>query len=194
MNLKARTVIPEATVACACGEDVSVVERDGDGCVLLTSAVEAEKIIESLSRALAIDIPTAPGTVSGEGDLTVSWVSPRSWLAHVPENEVDTVIEAVGRAFSEKHLYASCFSDHLCWRDIEGDGAEALLKQGGFISLDRNGLAVKAVKRTLVAGIPLLIRRSAKNIWRVGIERSRAPYFVDWMIETQRDISGREAS
>ena len=187
MKFQARAVIPEATVARACREDVSVVERNDGGCVLLTSAVDAEKIIEALSRAIAVDISAAPGTVSGEGDLTVSWLSPRSWLVHVPENGMDTVIDAVGQAFPERHVHASRFSDHLCWFDIIGDGAEALLKQGGFISLECDGLAVNAVKRVLVAGVPLIIRRCGKYIWRVGVERSRAHYFVDWMIETQKN-------
>ncbi|MDA1091111.1 MAG: hypothetical protein O3A85_12465 [Proteobacteria bacterium] len=191
MKLQARAVIHEATLAGVCGEDVSIVERGSDGCILLTSVVDAEKIIEALSQALGVDIPTAPVTVSGEGSRTVSWLSPRSWLMHVPENEADNVIEAVGQAFPERRVHASPYSDHICWFDIEGKGAEVLLRQGGFISLERKGLPVNAVKRTLVAGMPLLVRRCAEGGWRVGVERSRAQYFIDWMIETQKDNSRR---
>ncbi len=191
MKLEAHAVIHEAALLGACREDVSIVERDSDGCVLLTSAVEAEKIIEVLSRALTMNIPTAPGTVSEEGDRTVSWLSPRSWLVHTAADEADDVIEAVGRAFPERRVHASSYGDHMCWFDIKGKGAEDLLRQGGFLSLERAGLPVNAIKRTLVAGIPLLIRRCAENVWQVGVERSRADYFVGWMTETQRDNSGR---
>jgi sarcosine oxidase subunit gamma len=191
MKLGARAVIHGDRLGGACCEDETIVERDSGGCILLTSAVEAEKIVEALSRALTVNIPTAPGTVSREGSRIVSWLSPRSWLAHTAANEADDVIEAVGRAFPERRVHASYYSDHICWFDIEGKGAEALLRQGGFISLERAGLPLDAIKRTLVAGIPLLVWRCAKNVWRLGVERSRADYFVNWMIETQKDNSGR---
>ena len=37
------------------------------------------------------------------------------------------------------------------------------------------------MKRTPIAGIPLLVWRQAPTDWRLGLERSRASDFVDWI-------------
>ncbi len=194
MKLQARKVIDWSSnyeaVLSSTFAGVSVAERHSDGCVLLTSVVDAITIFEVLSHVLGLTIPMDHGTISGEGTRVVSWLSPRSWLVHVPENEVNSLMKSVDRAFPEKRVSASHFSDHICWFDIEGDGVEDLLKQGGFISLEPCGLPVKAIKRTLVAGVPLLIWRYEKNHWRVGVERSRAQYFIDWMVQTQMETQG----
>jgi heterotetrameric sarcosine oxidase gamma subunit len=72
-------------------------------------------------------------------------------------------------------------SDYLLWLELEGGGAESLLKRGGFLSLEAGGLPVAHFKRTLVADVPVLIWRRAPTTWRVGLERSRFQYFVDWI-------------
>jgi heterotetrameric sarcosine oxidase gamma subunit len=55
-----------------------------------------------------------------------------------------------------------------------------MLSQGGFISLERTGLPIGHMKRTLFADVPVLIWRRALSNWSLAIERSRAGYLAEW--------------
>lgn len=92
----------------------------------------------------------------------------------------------LGAAFPDKLIHAALFTDYLCWLELSGPGAGIILGDGGFISLEREGLATGHAKRTLVAGVAAVIIRKEKSEWLIGVERSRARYFVDWMIAADK--------
>jgi len=76
---------------------------------------------------------------------------------------------------------------------LSGRGSSGLLKQGAFLSLERDGLAADHAKRTAVAGIAAILVRRGDDVWLVGIERSRARYFVDWLIDRARNAADMES-
>lgn len=160
---------------------VAVSEREDKGCVLCTAAVNAKQIAGELSKALELDVPLEPGVVSAAGERAVSWVSPRSWLVHMPVANENDVIIAVAGAFPNRHVHASRYSDQLCWLEIKGKGAEALLKQGGFVSLECGGFRIGNLKRTRIADISMFVWRQVADVWLLGIERCNARYFLDWL-------------
>jgi heterotetrameric sarcosine oxidase gamma subunit len=83
--------------------------------------------------------------------------------------------------FPEKLAHAVLFTDALCWFEISLAGAFNPLTEGGFVSLERNGLPVGHTKRTLIAQVALVILRESEDVWLVAVERSRARYFADWL-------------
>jgi heterotetrameric sarcosine oxidase gamma subunit len=163
-------------------------ERADVGCVLLTAAVDMSEIVTSASAATGIDLPLAPGAIKRyEGRLAL-WLSPRSWLIHCSINEENAIATDVNEAFPSKLVHATPFTDHVCWLELCGRQSASLLKQGTFISLERNGLSIGHSKRTQITGIPVVIVREAEAVWLLGVERSRARFFADWVTASARCV------
>lgn len=156
-------------------------ERADIGCLLLAAACEAQDVVDRVSVEARVHLPTTAGIIDTTTKHLALWLSPRSWLVQCPVGEEIELVSRVNAAFPDKRLHAAPFTDHLCWLDFRGDGAEELLQEGSFISLERNGLTVGRSKRTLIAGTAAVIVRQTELAWLIAIERSRARYFVDWL-------------
>jgi sarcosine oxidase subunit gamma len=156
-------------------------ERADIGCVLLAAAVPAADIVTSASEAAGVELPLVPGPIRAGVGREALWLSPRSWLIRCPsEEEMDLVVH-LNAAFPDKLAHAVAFTDALTWFQLSGAGALDLLTEGGFVSLERGGLAVGHAKRTLIAQIAAVIVRQCASVWLVAVERSRARNFVDWL-------------
>ncbi|WP_129782626.1 sarcosine oxidase subunit gamma family protein [Peristeroidobacter soli] len=156
-------------------------ERADVGCVFLNAAVNAAEVIEGGNEALGVQLPARPGSISRGPRCSAIWLTPRAWLVQCPVDDELELASRVNAAFADKRLHAALFTDYLYWLELCGEGAEAILQQGGFVSLERDGLAVGHAKRTLVGNIPAVIIHERKFEWLVGIERSRTKYFVGWL-------------
>jgi heterotetrameric sarcosine oxidase gamma subunit len=108
-------------------------------------------------------------------------MSPRSWLILGPLADEGVLLAGINGAFPDKLVHAVPYSDGLAWFELSGSGARDLLTEGGFLSLERDGLGVGRVKRTLIAHIAVVVVRESGDVWLVGVERSRARYFVRWL-------------
>jgi heterotetrameric sarcosine oxidase gamma subunit len=164
-------------------------ERADIGCLMLASAVDTGATAAPASRAVGIDLPRAAGKIQTGDRRLALWLSPGSWLVHCPIDEEIGVAARVNDAFPGKLLHAACLTDHFCWIELSGRGSSSLLKQGAFLSLERGGLATGYAKRTAVAGIAAILVHPGENVWLVGIERSRAHYFADWLIARARSAA-----
>ena len=160
----------------------AVRERADIGCVLLTAAVPAGDIVTAASAVTRVELPVVPGAIKRESGCTALWLSPRSWLIHCGIDDETDLVSRLNRLFPEKSAHAAAFSDALCWFEISLSGALDLLTEGGFVSLEREGLPVGHAKRTLIAQVAVVVLRESENVWLVAVERSRARYFADWLI------------
>lgn len=164
-------------------EGVSIIERTDLAHVLCTTAVDSKRVAETLGRALDIEIPLLPGPAMIVDGRAAFWLSPRSWLIEMPEDQEDQTLRGVAAAFPDKTVHASRYNDYLCWLDVEGPIANDLMMQGGYVSLEPEGLQVGHLKRTIFADIPVIILRRERELWTVAVERSHARYFLDWMLD-----------
>jgi heterotetrameric sarcosine oxidase gamma subunit len=135
-----------------------------------------------------------PGTIATAEGRAALWLTPRSWLIHcAPEEEV-ALADRVNRASPDMLVHAVPFGGALCWLELSGrrsgpgtgtstaaDAALELLTEGGFVSLERGGLPVGRSKRTLIAQIGVVVIHQNESVWLIGVERSRARYFAQWL-------------
>jgi heterotetrameric sarcosine oxidase gamma subunit len=164
-----------------CREGLSVSECSDFGCVLLTATVDIIDFHEDLLRLTGVEFPLLQGSVAQADGRYVVWLSPRSWLVLCRLDDEPKLLDSINTHFPDRAIHASAFSDYLCWLSLEGEAAEDALRQGGFISLANEGLAAGCARRTLMAGIPVIIHRKTAIHWMIGIERSYALYFSDWL-------------
>jgi heterotetrameric sarcosine oxidase gamma subunit len=161
---------------------LEVIERGDMGCVLCTAAVDASYVLARISSALEVDLPAESGLVAHGGERSAIWLSPRSWLILCPLDEEWDLAASINQAFSDRRVLASVFADYLCWIELSGKAVEDTLRQGGFISLASGGLPEGHAKRTMIAGISIIVHRNTATDWTLGVERSRAQYFTDWLL------------
>jgi len=162
-------------------EGLSLSECSDFGCVLLSAAVDLTNSQVNLLRLSGVELPMVSGLVAQKDGRSVIWLSPRSWLILCPLDDELTLLASINANFPDRSMHASAFSDYLCWFSLEGEVAQDALRQGGFISLASDGLPEGHAKRTLMAGIPAIIHRKTSIKWSIGIERSHASYFSDWL-------------
>lgn len=168
-------------VPCGAGDGLTLRERADIGCVLVTSAVDAAEIIDAVGVVVGVELPRVSGRVAFAGGRLALWLSPRSWLIQCGMDGEGELAARVNAEFSDKRVHAAHFTDYLCWFELSGAGSDHLLKEGSFISLERDGMADGNAKRTLIAGITAVIIRRSRNVWLLGVERSRARYFCRWL-------------
>lgn len=165
--------------------DAALVERADMACVLLTVAVENAETVAAASRAIGFELPTVAGPVRYSEQHIAVWLTPRSWLVLSDVVSEAELVSRVNAASRDGTLHASRFTDYLCWLELSGPHALDLLTRLSFVSLERGGLAVGSAKRTLVAGIPAVIVHKPGQVWWLGVERSRARYFVGRLLQLQ---------
>jgi heterotetrameric sarcosine oxidase gamma subunit len=156
-------------------------DRTDLGCILVNSAVDAREIIGPLATALEIAFPLEPGEVLGESDLRSIWLTPRSWLLRCPLTQEIGLVAKVCSIFADKSVHASMFTDAVCWLEWSGTGSQSVLSEGGFVSLESDGLPAGHAKRTVLAGVAVVVERLRAETWLLGVERSRACYLAAWL-------------
>ncbi|MBO9436471.1 hypothetical protein J7394_19815 [Ruegeria sp. R13_0] len=160
---------------------VTASERRDLGAVLITCAAPSPERIKSIGLAIGCSLPRSHGLVVECDGKRAIWLTPRSWLVLCETDDEARLLRSIASNFPDRSAHASRYSDALCWLSLEGAKAEELLNQGCFLSFSQGGLPVGNSKRTPVAGISAVILREAETVWTIGVERSRASYFVEWL-------------
>jgi heterotetrameric sarcosine oxidase gamma subunit len=163
------------------------------GCILLNSAVDTKEVTSAIADTLGFEVPANATAPERSGSNAAVWLTPRSWLILCPVSEEFQLITRINAAFPDKRVHASAFTDYLCWLKLGGKEADALLTSGGFLSLEISGLKLGYAKRTVLAGIPVVVIRDGEAEWTLGVERSRSSYFVGFLCDSakrERGIAG----
>ena len=155
--------------------------REDLGCLLVNCAVDPGEVHSALCEVMDGEVPCRAGNSSVTRIGRLLWLTPRSWILQCLLQDEDQLAARINARFADKLVHAARSGDGLCWFDITGIGAPALIAEGAFVSLDADGQRIGHVKRTLFAGVTVVMVRESENIWQLGIERSRARYVTDWM-------------
>ncbi|SAL80724.1 Sarcosine oxidase, gamma subunit family [Caballeronia arvi] len=195
MNLKPDTALGFAFGGAAAvhgfdPEFVTLTERSDIGCVLVNCAFDVKDVASSVGSALGLALPSDAVVATGKGNIFALWLTPRSWLIHCPVAEEFAIITRINATFPDKRVHASAFTDYLTWLEIAGKDAHKILTSGGFVSLEIDGLQIGQAKRTILASVPVVVVRNAKDRWTLGVERSRTAYFVDFLRQSAKQERG----
>jgi heterotetrameric sarcosine oxidase gamma subunit len=161
--------------------DTTLLERADIGCLLVNSAVDSSVVATALGAAVGFAFPVQAGAIVNAHTYSVLWLTPRSWLVHCPVDQESVLATRINEAFPDKRVHAALFTDYLCWFELWGSQALSLLTEGGFVSLERDGLDLGHAKRTCLAGIAAIVVHERPHTWLIGVERSRAIYFASWL-------------
>ncbi len=160
--------------------NTKLVERADVGCVLVASTIDLTTTARELGAVVALDFPLAAGATTKAPPYRALWLTPRSWLIHCPVDEERELALRINTAFPDKQIHAALFTDELCWLELSGLEASNLMTEGGFISLEPEGLPIGFVKRTRLADVAVIALRLSLHTWLLGVERSRAIFLATW--------------
>jgi len=161
---------------------VKLLERADIGCVLVASAVEASAVTGPLGASAGCAFPLMADAGVSTDFPRALWLNPRTWILQCDVEQEGSLVARLNESFADRRVHATRFSDALCWFEWTGPTTFDLLRRGGFISLDREEFPVGRCKRTLIAAVAVFIVRDREECMLLGVERSRARYFVEWVI------------
>lgn len=146
---------------------------------------------EAIERLLEIDWPTQVGEVAG-GDLGVICIGPADWLL-VSQSEVDPgrVLQAVEEALQGSSFRATDISSTLVRIRINGAAAPAFLSKMCALDVSSPSFAPGRAPRTLVAGLPVVVRRLEPAVFECLAPLSYADYLLSWLADANAEIQLR---
>jgi len=171
-------------VGITCG--VAITERSDIAGVLVSACVDGCEA--RITAIVGVELPSEPGLLVGGEGPTAIWLSPRSWILQCAIEDEARIQNAVLAAFPDGTAHAAGFTDHLCWLELSGGDPLQLLCRGAFVSLEPSGLPVGRCKRTIVADIAAVILRPDAGRLLVGVERSRACFFRNWLLHAEAEV------
>ena len=133
------------------------------------------------ANALRIDWPLQAGEVAS-GRAEVICINPTDWLVvagiELPEEELLQILAA---AFHGTPFRATALSSSLARVRIEGNHARALLSKACALDTQSADLTPSRAPRTLVAGLPAIIRCLHGPKFECIVPLSYADYLVAWL-------------
>jgi sarcosine oxidase subunit gamma len=132
--------------------------------------------IPAANKIRGWQIPSKVGETVMEGPTTISCVGPDEWfILTTPDRDADTAMRLVKLA--DKALTSITDISH---RNVafllEGEGATTILNVGCPLDLSLSTFPVGKSTRSIFENAPVIIIRTAKDIFHVECWRSFAPY------------------
>jgi sarcosine oxidase, subunit gamma len=156
--------------------------------VRVQSWARRERVVpREAANALRIEWPLQAGEVAS-GRADVICINPTNWLVvgiEFPEEELLQVLDA---AFHGTPFRATALSSSLARIRIEGDHARALLSKACALDTQSADLTPGRAPRTLVAGLPAIIRCLDGLRFECMVPLSYADYLVAWLSDAAAEL------
>lgn len=157
--------------------------------VRVQSWARRERVVpREAANALRLEWPLQAGEVAG-GRAEVICISPTDWLVvagnEFPEEELLQALEA---AFHDTPFRATALSSSLARIRIEGDQARALLSKACALDIESADLIPGRAPRTLVAGLPAIIRCLEGPRFECIVPLSYADYLLAWLSDAAAEL------
>ncbi len=140
-------------------------------------------------RQLGIEMP-APRTASVQESAAILWLGPREWLLELPASATSSACTSLETGFARARERgagpALCavtdVSDAFAGFDLIGPRGVDVLMSGCSVDLMPRALPVGSVVRTVLADVPVIIRRA--SCFRCWVDRSFAAHLWSWTVES----------
>lgn len=137
--------------------------------------------LETLGRALGLDLPRQIGQRAGSDGREALCLGPDEWLLIAPEGEAAAISTAAGEIYgSAPHALADIADREFRFR-LSGPGAADIVAMG--CPRDLRCIAPGQAVRTIFDGATVILWRDGEHDFRLDVWRSFAPH-VRSLIET----------
>ncbi len=168
---------------------VSIEEMPYLGRVLLQADGRDRTVVDAVGKALGFPLPRMPNT-SVRKDVLCLWMSASSWLFVSEETEREAMVARMTSAVEGVDAAVTDLSDSRTTLRLGGPHLREVLATGCAVDLGPKAFEPRAVIRTLVAGVPVILYHEESGAYiDAHVGAFDADYFWTWVIEAARDFT-----
>ena len=146
------------------------------------------KQLESLGDAFGLAWPASPNTSVENGDVIVSWLSPKEWI--IVGQSAAATRHAALTALGDALHHVTDTSDGVVFFTIDGPWSRELLAKGCSLDLHPRAFPVHVCTQTLLAQCRVLIRRAnGSNRFELAIDADLAGHLLAWLADAALEFN-----
>jgi sarcosine oxidase subunit gamma len=148
---------------------------------LVTGVPEDDSFRARVSGALGFALPAAPNRVAGEATRALA-IAPGQWLIVSDDPAAGTLTARLGEALDQGGGFVSCQRDGMAIFELAGAAARDILAMGCALDLDDSAMAPGRCARTPFAAINTIVYAlGSRERWRLHLDRAFARHMVEWL-------------
>jgi sarcosine oxidase, subunit gamma len=141
-------------------------------------------VMQRLASALGFALPVAPNTTAAMEDRRALWLGPDEWLIVGPEDQEDTLEQALRDDLAGAFGSIVDVSATRTALEIRGAKSRDLLAHGVPIDLDARSFAPGHCAQTLLGKAQVIIERRADEAgFHLYVLSSFACYVAEWLVD-----------
>ena len=165
---------------------ISIREIANRGMIDLRGYTTDRKFMAAAKTVLGFDLPKAPRTSAGFGDIKALWLSPDQWLITCNGDKATELHTELVKELGNVHSLAVNVSDMRSVIRLEGAGVRETLMKGSSLDLTDESYAPGVVRRLRFAEIAALLHVVEDQVMDLYVFRSYAEYAWDFLLKAAR--------
>jgi sarcosine oxidase subunit gamma len=165
---------------------ISMREITSRGMIDLRGLTSDRKFMSVAKLALGFDLPKAPRTSAGFGDLKALWLSPDQWLILCNSDKANALHAELVKELRSTHSLAVNVSDMRAVIRLEGEGVRETLMKGSTLDLTDGTYTPGTVRRLRFAEIAGLLHVVEDTVIDLYVFRSYADYTWEFLVKAAR--------
>ena len=165
---------------------ISIREITNRGMIDLRGLTTDRKIMSAAKSVLGFDLPKAPRTSAGFGDVRALWLSPDQWLVLCNGDKASELHAELVKELGSSHSLAVNVSDMRAVIRLEGEGVRETLMKGSTLDLTDGSYTPGTVRRLRFAEIAALLHVVEGSVIDLYVFRSYADYTWEFLLKAAR--------
>jgi sarcosine oxidase, subunit gamma len=165
---------------------ISIREITNRGMIDLRGVTSDRKFMSAAKSALGFDLPKAPRTSAGFGDVKALWLSPDQWLILCNGEKANELHAEIVKELGPTHSLAVNVSDMRAVIRLEGEGVRETLMKGSTLDLTDGTYTPGTVRRLRFAEIAALMHVVEDTVIDLYVFRSYADYTWEFLLKAAR--------
>jgi sarcosine oxidase, subunit gamma len=165
---------------------ISIREITSRGMIDLRGHTTDCKFMSAAKSALGFDLPKAPRTSNGFGDIKALWLSPDQWLILCNGEKATELHAELVKELGSIHSLAVNVSDMRAVIRLEGDGIRETLMKGSTLDFTDGSYTPGTVRRLRFAEIAALMHVVDDTAIDLYVFRSYADYTWEFLLKAAR--------
>jgi sarcosine oxidase, subunit gamma len=165
---------------------ISIREIANRGMIDLRGLTTDRKFMSAAKSVLGFDLPKAPRTSNGFGDIKALWLSPDQWLVLCNGEKIYELHADLVKELGSTHSLAVNVSDMRAVIRLEGDGVRETVMKGSTLDLTDGTYTPGTVRRLRFAEIAALLHVVEDTVIDLYVFRSYADYTWEFLLKAAR--------
>lgn len=158
------------------------------GQVNLRGNPEDPDFLSGVKKALKLDLPLKPNTVSSLKDTKILWLGPDEWLV-VTSGEADDVVSKLEKALKGQHVAVTNVGANRVVLQLSGPHCHEVLMKSCNMDFHPSVFGPGRVAQTMLAKSQAIIEQVAADSFHIYIRNSFAKYCAEWLVDAFEEYS-----